>query len=263
MPIIVDRSTRVLYQGIGGEEGIFDLQQSLAYGTHIVGLVDSEYESKELFGLPVFSTVQEALRQTRATVSMVREQPSCASDAILEAEDSGIEWIICERDSLPEQDMVEVYRTIKRNRRSRLLGPGSFGAITPEQSKVGRMPGYIFSPGPVGVISSAETLAYEAVWQMTRCHVGQSTCVGVGDKWGVSFSDLLSLFEKDSRTDALLLIAFFEEMEEVISWAKKNRHKPLIAYIAGGSKGLQHSGITVIEDLSKIGETVHNLLKKS
>jgi len=261
MPILVNRSSRVLYQGVGGEEGVFDLQQCLAYGTNVVGIVDSNYDGKQVLGVPIFSTVCEAKKKARPNVSLVRVESPFAADAILEAEDSGIECIISQSCNLPKHDMVEVERVFEKNKRSRLLGPSSFGVITPEQAKVGKMPGYIFSPGPIGMISSADTLSYEAAWQMTRSGVGQSTCLGIGNEGGASFIDLLSLFEKDSRTEGVLLLALEEDegIDEVISWAKKGRHKPLFFYIAGREKPFKKSDIVMIEDVSKIGEIVNNV----
>ncbi len=232
MPILVNKSSRVLYQGVAGEEGVFDLQQCLAYGTNVVGIVDSNYDGKQILGVPIFSTLWEAKNKARPNVSLIRVESSLAADAILEAEDSGIECIISQSSGLPKHDMVEVERVLEKNKRSRLLGPPSFGVITPERAKVGRMPGYIFSPGPIGMISSADTLSYEAAWQMTRSGIGQSTCVGIGNEGGASFVELLSLFEKDSRTEGVLLLALEEDegIDEVVSWAKKGRHKPLFIY---------------------------------
>jgi len=268
MPILVDKSSRVLYQGVAGDAGTFDIQQCLAYGTAVVGLVDSTYESKQVLGLPVFQTVWEARRQTKANVSVIRTPPCLAADAILEAEESGIELIICETAEIPKLDLLEVERVIKRNTRSRLLGPGSFGVISPERSKIGAMPGYVFSPGPVGIISRASTLAYEVARQMTHCGTGQSSCVGIGKEGGDSFVDLLALFEQDIRTEAVLIIAFSEEgvEAEVAAWAKKKGHKPIAIYIAGENREQQRlftqSGIVVVEDISKIGKEMHKLVRK-
>jgi len=251
MPILVDHSSRVIYQGTLEEEDLFDLQQCLAYGTKIVALVGEG--KQEVLGLPVFPTVAQAKKQTNGNVSWIRKHPQDIADSILEAEDSSVELIICMGLNPPVHDMREVRRILKKHGKSRLLGPASFGAITPDQTKVGAMPAYIFSSGPVGVISTSASLAYEVAWQMTQAGVGISTCVGTGDEQVEEIDGIVQLFEQDRGTEIIL----------VIGHQCTKRRKPMLAYVQKEHRKTVHkAGVEAIENISTIGEQLCSLCAK-
>src|SRR5271169_2491044 len=227
MSILVDKSTRVLCQGLG-KAGTFHAQQCRDYGTQIVGGV----VPKE--GFPLFNTVIEAVRKTGADATMIFVPPPSAADAIMEAADAGIRVIVAITEGIPVLDMARSVRFLKERPGSRLVGPNCPGVITPGQCKIGIMPGYIHTPGPVGVISRSGTLTYEAVWQLSSRGVGQSTCIGLGGDpiVGTSFIDLLEMFQADPATEAILMMGEIggTAEEEAAAYVKANVTKPVAAF---------------------------------
>lgn len=258
MAILVNKKSRVLCQGITGKSGSFHSRESLAYGTNLVGGVTpgkggQEFTHGGYAAVPIFDTVREAKEKTGATVSMIFVPPPYAADAILEAEDAGIQLIICITEGIPVHDMLEVKRILNKSTTSRLIGPNCPGVITPGECKVGIMPGYIHKAGSVGIVSRSGTLTYEAVWQTTQVGLGQSTCVGIGGDPlnGTSFIDILELFEKDSQTQSILLIGEIggEAEEMAAEWIKEHASKPVVAFIAGqtapAGKRMGHAGAII------------------
>jgi succinyl-CoA synthetase alpha subunit len=207
MPILIDRKTHIVIHGVEGE-AVSLVQQLLAYGTNVAAFVEAGKGGSSLLDLPFFDTVARAKKQSDANVSLIFSSKDKAADAILEAEDAAIPLIICNASSIPLQDMAEVQRIIRRNKKSQLIGPGSYGIITPGQSKVGCMPGYMYTPGTVGIVSRFGTLMDEVAWGLTSSGIGQSTCIHVGDYpfLGASINDLVSLLEHDDCTDAIIVI---------------------------------------------------------
>ena len=206
MSILVDKQTRVICQGITGKAGGFHSKQCLEYGTRLVGgMTPGKGGTKFEDQVPIFNTVSEAVASTGATATMIFVPPPFAADAILEAAEAGIELIVAITEGIPAGDMVRVAAEIRRLPNCRLIGPNCPGVITPEECKMGIMPGYIHKKGGVGVISRSGTLTYEAVWQLSALGLGQSTCVGLGGDpiVGTSFIDLLELFEADPKTEAV------------------------------------------------------------
>jgi succinyl-CoA synthetase alpha subunit len=236
MSILIDKHTRVICQGITGEQGAFHTRGCREYGTQMVGGVTPGKGGQEFEGLPVFDTVFEAVEKTGANATMIFVPPAFAADAILEAIDAGIRVICCITEGIPVLDMVEVYDRVQRSE-SRLVGPNCPGVITPGQCKIGIMPGYIHTPGCVGVMSRSGTLTYEAVWQTTRLGLGQSSCVGLGGDpiVGTSFIDCLELFERDPQTEAILMMGEIggNAEEQAAEYVKQHVTKPVAAFIAG------------------------------
>jgi succinyl-CoA synthetase alpha subunit len=235
MSILIDKSTRVLVQGLG-KAGLFHAQQCKAYGTQVVGAVKPGKGGTSQEGFPLFDTVADAVKQTGANASMIFVPPPGAADAILEAADAGIGVICCITEGIPVLDMARVMRQLA-GKPVRLIGPNCPGVITPEQCKIGIMPGYIHKAGPIGVISRSGTLTYEAVWQLSSLGLGQSTCVGIGGDpiIGTNQIDLLKLFEADPATEAILLIGEIggTAEEKAAEYIKANVKKPVAAFIAG------------------------------
>jgi succinyl-CoA synthetase alpha subunit len=235
MSILIDKSTRVLVQGLG-KAGLFHAQQCKAYGTQIVGAVKPGKGGTAQEGFPLFDTVADAVKQTGANASMIFVPPPGAADAILEAADAGIGVICCITEGIPVLDMARVMRQLA-GKPVRLIGPNCPGVITPKQCKIGIMPGYIHKAGPIGVISRSGTLTYEAVWQLSSLGLGQSTCVGIGGDpiIGTNQIDLLKLFEADPATEAILLIGEIggTAEEKAAEYIKANVKKPVAAFIAG------------------------------
>jgi len=254
MAILVDKSTKVITQGITGSFGRFHTQMCLEYGTKMVGGVTPGKGGEQVFSLPVFDTVEEAVAKTGATATMIFVPPPFAADAILEAEDAGIPLIVCITEGMPIRDMLEVKQVLKHST-SRLIGPNCPGVITPDACKIGIMPGYIHKKGCVGIISRSGTLTYEAVWQTTQLGLGQSSCIGIGGDPlnGTHFVDMLELFEKDQETKAILLIGEIggEAEEEAAEWILQKCTKPVAAFVAGKTapKGrrMGHAGAIISE----------------
>lgn len=237
MPILIDRTTKIITQGITGKAGRFHTEQCIAYGSHFVGGVTPGKGGQQLFNLPIFDTVWEARQATACDASLIFVPAPYAAEAILEAEDAGIPLIVCITEGIPVQDMLEVTRVMRSSKTSRLIGPNCPGIITPGECKIGIMPGYIHKPGKIGIVSKSGTLTYEAVWQTTQLNLGQSTCVGIGGDPlnGTSFIDILQLFEADPQTEAILMIGEIggTAEEEAAEWIKAHGTKPVAAFVAG------------------------------
>jgi succinyl-CoA synthetase alpha subunit len=237
MSILVNKQTRVITQGITGKAGRFHTEQSMQYAPTYVGGVTPGKGGESVLGLPVFNTVEEAKLATDCNASLIFVPAPFAAKAILEAEAAGIELIVCITEGIPVRDMLEVSRVMHASRTSRLIGPNCPGVITPDECKMGIMPGYIHRRGHIGIVSRSGTLTYEAVWQTTQLGLGQSTCVGIGGDPlnGTNFIDVLELFEKDPETHAILLIGEIggESEEEAAEWITKHGSKPVAAFIAG------------------------------
>jgi succinyl-CoA synthetase alpha subunit len=237
MPVLVDKNTRLLVQGITGSAGAFHTRQCMEYGTNVVagvtpGKGGQIFDSK----VPVFDTVWEARQKTNCNVSMIFVPAATAADSILEAVDAGVELVVCITEGIPVMDMMRV-KAQMAGKNSRLIGPNCPGIITPGACKIGIMPGYIHKPGNVGVISRSGTLTYEAVWQLTSRGHGQSTCIGIGGDpiGGLSHLDAVKLFNEDRYTEAMILIGEIggSAEEEAAAWIKNNCKKPVAAFIAG------------------------------
>ncbi len=284
MSILVGDNTRLVVQGFTGSEGTFHSGQMIEYGTKLVGGVTPGKGGQTHLDRPVFNTVREAVEKEGANTSIIFVPPPFAADAIMESAEAGIEVIICITEGIPVRDMAEVYSFVQK-KGARLIGPNCPGVITPGQAKVGIMPAMIFSEGPVGVISRSGTLTYEAVDQLTRQGLGQSTAVGIGGDpiIGTRFVDALELFEQDPETEAVVLIGEIggTAEEEAADYIKEHMSKPVFAFIAGrtappgrrmghagaiisGGKGtaddkfaaLEDAGAVVIKNPAVIGETV-------
>ena len=237
MAILIDKKTRVITQGITGSAGKFHTEQCLAYGSQFVGGVTPGKGGQEVLGLPVFDSVYEASATLGGVdASMIFVPPPFAAEAILEAEDAGVPLIVCITEGIPIRDMLEVAKVMKHSS-SRLIGPNCPGIITPDECKIGIMPGYIHKKGKIGIVSKSGTLTYEAVWQTSQNGLGQSTCVGIGGDPlnGTNFIDALELFEKDPETQGVLLIGEIggSAEEEAAEWLKQNSSKPFAAFVAG------------------------------
>jgi len=236
MSILVDKSTRLLVQGITGKEGTFHARACRDYGTQVVAGMTPGKGGAIHEGIPVFDTVAEAVAKERANTSLIFVPPAFAADAILEAADAGIRVIVCITEGIPTLDMVKVGRALQ-GREVRLIGPNCPGIISPGKAKVGIMPGHIHMPGRVGVVSRSGTLTYEAVGQLTGRGIGQSTCVGIGGDpiIGTSFVDALRLFQEDSETEAILMIGEIggTAEEEAAAFVKAHVTKPVVGFICG------------------------------
>jgi succinyl-CoA synthetase alpha subunit len=252
MSILVDKNSRVLTQGITGATGQFHTRACREYGTQMVAGVTPGKGGTDFDGIPIFDTVAQAVASTGANTSVIYVPPPFTADAMMEAADAGIELIISITEGVPVMDMVRVKRYLE-GRRSRLLGPNCPGVITPGQCKIGIMPGHIFKPGPVGVVSRSGTLTYEAVDQLTRVGLGQSTCVGIGGDpvHGIGFIDTLKLFNDDPATEAVVMIGEIggSDEEEAAAWVKANMKKPVTAFIVGQTappgKRMGHAGAII------------------
>ncbi|PQO31290.1 succinate--CoA ligase subunit alpha [Blastopirellula marina] len=252
MSILVNKDTKVICQGITGKVGEFHTKGCKEYGTKMVGGVTPGKGGQTVQGLPVWDTVEEAVQETGANATMIFVPPPFTADAILEAIDAGIEVICAITEGVPVLDMVPVYETVKKSK-SVLIGPNCPGVITPEECKIGIMPGYIHKKGPVGVMSRSGTLTYEAVWQLTNLGLGQSTCVGLGGDpiVGTSFIDLLEMYQNDGDTEAIMMMGEIggTAEEEAAAYIKENVTKPVAAFIAGRTappgKRMGHAGAII------------------
>lgn len=289
MSILVDGNTRLVVQGITGREGSFHTRRCIKYGTNVVAGVVPGKGGLSFEGVPVYNSTAEAVDYQGANASFIVVAPSFAADAIMEAASAGVELIVCITEGIPTLDMIRVLHYLERTK-ARLIGPNCPGVITPDQCKVGIMPGDIHIPGRVGVISRSGTLTYEAVKQLTDIGIGQSTCLGIGGDpvLGSTFVDLLELFEADPGTDAVLIIGEIggSDEEDAARFVLERGSKPVAAFIAGrtapagrrmghagaiiaGGKGtaaekieaLRDAGILVCENPAEIGKTVERLIR--
>ncbi len=284
MSILVDKKTRLVVQGITGGEGSFHTQQMIEYGTNVVAGVTPGKGGTEYLGIPVYNTVEDAVKNQKANASVVFVPPAFAADAILEAANSGVKLIVCITEGIPAADMVRVYNSIK-TKDVVLIGPNCPGVISPGKAKIGIMPGFIHKAGKIGVVSRSGTLTYEAVKQLTDVKLGQSTCVGIGGDpvIGSRFIDIIKMFNDDPVTDGIIMIGEIggSAEEEAAAFIKKNVKKPVVGFIAGrtappgrrmghagaiisGGKGtaaekmavMKKSGIKVVESPAELGSTM-------
>jgi succinyl-CoA synthetase alpha subunit len=289
LSILVDKSTRVVVQGITGKEGSFHTQQMIAYGTRIVAGVTPGKGGTEHEGVPVFDTLAEAVAKTGANASVIYVPPPFAADAIMEAADAGLPLAVCITEGIPALDMVRAFDYL-RDRPTRLIGPNCPGIISPGKCKIGIMPGHIHAEGRVGVVSRSGTLTYEAVHQLTQLGMGQSTAIGIGGDpvIGTNFLDALRLFEQDAETEAVVMIGEIggTAEEQAAQFVRENMTKPVVGFIAGqtappgrrmghagaiiaGGKGtaaekmaaMQEAGIHVVKSPADIGARVAEALR--
>ena len=252
MSILVNKNTRVLTQGITGATGQFHTKACKDYGTQMVAGVTPGKGGSAFEGIPIFDSVERAVQETGANASVIYVPPLFAADAILESADARIPLIICITEGVPVRDMIKVKRYLV-GRSSRLLGPNCPGTITPGECKIGIMPGHIHRPGTIGVVSRSGTLTYEAVDQLTRLGMGQSTCVGIGGDpvHGFEFVDVLAMFSSDPGTEAVVMIGEIggSAEEEAAAWIKANMKKPVVGFIAGQTappgKRMGHAGAII------------------
>jgi succinyl-CoA synthetase alpha subunit len=290
MSILVDENTRVVVQGITGNEGMFHTRQMVEYGTKVVAGMTPGKGGQKIDGIPVFNTVSDAAKNTNANASAIFVPPAFAADAILEACDAGIKIIVCLTEGIPTIDMITVKRYLKE-RGASLIGPNTPGVISPGKCKIGVMAGYIHKPGNVGIMSRSGTLTYEVVGQLTKRGIGQSSAVGIGGDQiiGLNFVELLEMFEKDSGTELVFMIGEIggTAEEEAAQFIEKNVSKPVLAFVAGltappgrrmghagaiiaGGKGtakekmeaLEKAGVKVVRNPALVGEELEGILKR-
>jgi|TARA_B100001059_G_C17778845_1_gene552902 succinyl-CoA synthetase alpha subunit len=252
MSILINKNSKIICQGITGRQGSFHTEQCIEYGTKIVGGVTPGSKRDSHLGVPVFDTAKEAVRSTQANVSMIYVPAPFAADAIIEAADAGIELVVCITEGIPVSDMVKVKATLK-SYDCLLVGPNCPGIITPDECKIGIMPGIIHQKGKIGVISRSGTLTYEAVYQTTQNGLGQTTCVGIGGDpvRGMNFIDCLELFQADPKTEGIVMVGEIggTDEEAAADFIKSEISKPVVAYIAGitapAGKRMGHAGAIV------------------
>ncbi len=252
MSVLINKDTKVICQGFTGKQGTFHSEQAVAYGTNLVGGVTPDRGGHEHIGLPVYNTCREAVESTGATASMIYVPPIFAADAILEAADAGIEVIACITEGIPVLDMLKVKAALKGSD-IKLIGPNCPGIITPDECKIGIMPGKIHKKGSIGIVSRSGTLTYEAVGQTTKIGLGQSTCIGIGGDpiKGLDFIECLELFENDPDTKAIVMVGEIggTSEEEAAEFIQSNVTKPVVGYIAGVSappgKRMGHAGAII------------------
>jgi succinyl-CoA synthetase alpha subunit len=289
MSVLIDKSTRLLVQGITGREGTFHAKAAQAYGTNVVGGVTPGKGGTTHEGWPVFNTVAECVAATGANASVIFVPPAGGADAVLEAADAGLDLAVCITEGIPVMDMLRVFGAI-RGKKTRVIGPNCPGLITAGQAKAGIIPGHICKEGRVGIVSKSGTLTYEAIHQLTKNGLGQTTCIGIGGDplIGTNFIDALSLFAGDPATEAVVMIGEIggNAEQDAAAWIKANFKKPVVGFIAGqtappgrrmghagaiiaGGKGtaaekmeaLTNAGVHVVKSPADFGSAVQNLLK--
>lgn len=268
MSILVDKNTKLIVQGITGQAGGFHTKQCKEYGTNIVGGVTPGKGGEAFEGIPIFDSVEEAVEKTGANATMIYVPPPFAADAIIEAADAGVATIVCITEGIPVLDMVTVKSFLKTTK-SVLVGPNCPGIITPGQCKIGIMPGYIHKAGRVGVVSRSGTLTYEAVHQLTSLGIGQSTCVGIGGDpvQGLSFLEVLQLFNADPDTDAVIMLGEIggSAEETAADYIKSSMKKPVVGFIGGqtapSGKRMGHAGAIISGGSGKASDKIKALEK--
>ena len=267
MSILVDKNTKVVVTGMTGREGSFHSQQMIEYGTQVVAGVTPGKGGQTHLGVPVFDTVREAVEKTGANASLIFVPAPFAPDSVLECEAAGLPFICLITEGVPVKDMLRAVNKIKSNGRSRLLGGNCAGIITPGQCKMGIMPGHIFKPGPVGLVSRSGTLTYEIVWELTRADLGQTTCVGIGGDpiIGTRFLETLQMFEADPHTRAVVMIGEIGGTdEEAAAEFVKGMSKPVVSFISGRTappgKRMGHAGAIISGGLGTAQSKVDALL---
>ena len=290
MSILINKETRVICQGFTGKQGTFHSEQSINYGTKVLGGVTPGKGGQTHLGLPVFNSVKEAMSETNANASMIYVPPRFAAESIIEASEEGIEIIVCITEGIPVLDMLKV-KSVTNQNKSILIGPNCPGIITPDECKIGIMPGNIHQAGSIGIISRSGTLTYEAVHQTSQFGLGQTTCVGIGGDpiKGLNFIECLEMFEKDNDTKGIILVGEIGGSDEELAaeFISSNVTKPVVAHIAGltapsgkrmghagaiisGSSGkaidkiraLKKAGIAIAESPSEMGQVMNDALKK-
>jgi succinyl-CoA synthetase alpha subunit len=286
--VLIDKSTRLVVQGITGREGQFHTKGAIDYGTEVVAGVTPGKAGQKVEGVPVFNTVADAIKETGANASVIFVPPPFAADAILEAVDADLALVVCITEGVPALDMIDVMRVVEGSK-TRLVGPNCPGLISPGKAKIGIMPGHIHKEGPVGVVSRSGTLTYEAVYQLTKRDVGQSTCIGIGGDpvIGTTFVDALELFQADAQTEAIIMIGEIggSAEETAAEYIKAHVTKPVVSFIAGqtappgrrmghagaivmGGKGtaadkmatLEAMGVTVVKSPADMGQRMKDIL---
>jgi succinyl-CoA synthetase alpha subunit len=291
MSVLIDKSTRLLVQGLTGREGTFHARQAAAYGTTVVGGVTPGKGGSTHDGWPIFDTVREAVDKTGANASVIFVPPRFAADAVMEAADGGLGVVVCITEGIPTLDMMRAMTFLESRPATRLIGPNCPGVISPGKAKAGIIPGHICREGPIGIVSKSGTLTYEAIHQLTRLGLGQTTCIGIGGDplIGTTHIDALELFATDPDTEAVILIGEIggSAEEEAAAWIKVNFRKPVVAFIAGqtappgrrmghagaivaGGKGtavekmaaLTAAGVRVVKSPADMGKAIRDLVGK-
>jgi len=289
MAVLIDKTTRLIVQGLTGREGTFHAKQAAAYGTNVVGGVTPGKGGTTHEGWPVFDTVADAVAKTGANASVIFVPPPFGADAVMEAADAGIALAVCVTEGIPTLDMMKAY-TFMKGRNTRLIGPNCPGIITAGQAKAGIIPGHICQPGRIGIVSKSGTLTYEAIHQLTLLGLGQTTCIGIGGDplIGTNFIDALTLFQADPETEGVVMIGEIggSAEEEAAAWIKANFKKPIVGFIAGqtappgrrmghagaiiaGGKGtaaekmaaLTAAGVRVVKSPADMGQAMKDLIQ--